>query len=180
MLWGVFWACSSPSIEEQTQVSTIELIETHSEDSKPALQIEKVQAHHLAIMLSAYKELEAYYGSVLSKEVKRIRFVGQDSPWKPLAEKHYCIDLRSEDSTEVEHIYYFANYCRSKSTLLRETNEVLFSYVDIQTCSDLCSCVMEKHVSWQTGATCLSYCESLTWEVTCESHPEVKNKCCSE
>lgn len=163
----------------QQEIQKVILIPEHIEGSRPAVHIEQVREKHLDMMLSAYKELEAYYGSVLSTKVQKIRFVGKSSPWKPHAEKRYCIDARSKESTDSEHIYYFANYCRSLSTLLRETNDILYSYIDIQTCSDLCSCVMEKGITLKAGKMdCMTFCQSLGWEVTCSKGNEVHSECC--
>jgi len=170
---------------EGTRVE-VSLISKHIEGKSPVIQVEQVRAKHLEIMLSAYKELSAYYDGVLNTDIQKIRLVGKSAPWKPQTDGQYCIDVRSTDSSETEHVYYFANYCRSLSTLLRETNSIFYSYIDIQTCSDLCSCVMEKGSRLKTtinkkNVDCLTYCESLGWEVTCENGgQDLKNKCCGQ
>ena len=183
LLLGCSKETTKPKESQVTEV-TVPLVSEYSEGKSPVVQFEQVREKHLEIMLSAYKELNAYYDGVLNTELKRVRFVGKASPWKPQTDGHYCIDIRSEDSTETEHIYYFANYCRSLSTLLRETSNILYAYVNIQTCDDLCSCVMEKGLRLQTtinkkNVSCTTYCKSLGWEVTCSnSGQDLKNKCC--
>ena len=178
MLW-VFWSgCAKPeskSVEDDVQ---IELIAEHTEGKMPKFRIEHVQQKHLDVILSAYKELEAYHGVELSKDVEQIRFVGQDFPWKPITEKHYCIDVREQESTEKEHVYKFANYCRSVSTLLRETNEILNSYINIQTCEDVCACVDAKELSMFRSLSCLDFCKPKGVELTCESNKTLKKQCC--
>lgn len=170
--------------ESKENEVVVPLISEHSEGKNPIIQFEQVHEKHLEIMLSAYQELNTYYEGVLNTDVKQVRFVGKSSPWKPQADGHYCIDVRSPDSSKTEHIYYFANYCRSLSTLLRETSTILYSYVDIQTCEDLCSCVMEKGLRLSTridekNVRCTTYCKSLGLEVTCSNNgSDLKNKCC--
>ncbi|MAA79192.1 MAG: hypothetical protein CL916_08015 [Deltaproteobacteria bacterium] len=191
MIFGILvFGCSKEIVQpkenkEQTK-EAVPLISKHVEGKIPVIQIEEVREKHLEIMLSAYKELNAYYDGVLNTDVQRVRFVGRTSPWKPQTDGQYCIDALSADSSQTEHIYYFANYCRSLSTLLRETNNILYSYINIQTCTDLCSCVMEKGLRLKTridkkNVDCLTYCESLGWEVTCStSGQDLKNKCCAQ
>ena len=183
----VLFSCFEESRTEKKKEMNVEqkqkivLIAKHVEGTRPKIHIEQVQEKHLNLMLSGYKELEAYYGSVLTSDVDTIRFVGQDAPWKPETEGRYCIDVRNQQSTKTEHIYFFANYCRSLSTLLRETNETLYSYVSIQTCSDLCSCIMEKGVKLNTGKMdCMTFCQSLGWEVTCSKGPDIQSICCAK
>ena len=190
MILVVLLGCSKEVVPPKESKKSIQeiapLVPEHSEGKSPVIQVEQVREKHLEIMLSAYKELNAYYDGVLNTDIQRIRFVGKPSPWKPQTDGQYCIDVLSADSSQTEHIYYFANYCRSLSTLLRENNNVLYSYINIQTCADLCSCVMEKGSRLKTtinnkNLDCLTYCESLGWEVTCDNGgQDLKNKCCSQ
>lgn len=180
--------CGKEEVKENVTKDNVEktvpLISKHSEGKKPVFTIEEVREKHLEVILSAYKELHAYYDGVLNTDVEVIRFVGKSAPWKPQTDGHYCIDVLRSESTDKEHVYYFANYCRSLSTLLRETNNILYSYINIQTCSDLCSCVMEKGSRLRTtinnkNVDCITYCESLGWEVTCtKGGQDLMNKCC--
>ena len=99
--------------EESKEIeAVVPLISEHSEGKSPIIQFEQVREKHLEIMLSAYKELNTYYDGVLNTDIKRVRFVGKSSPWKPQTDGHYCIDVRSPESSKTEHIYHFANYCR--------------------------------------------------------------------
>ena len=170
--------CFKTEKETPSEIVKIELIAEHTEGKTPRMRLENVQQKHVEIMVSAYKELEAYHGSDLTKEIKEIRFVGKDAPWKPITDKHYCIDTKAEESSSTEHVYYFANYCRSLSTLLRETNEALLSYVDIQTCEDLCSCVEEKKLTFKSKINCIEFCKPKGVELTCESNTSLKKSCC--
>ena len=43
-------------------------------------------------MKKAVYELQAYYGKNLSETVSKIHLEGQDAPWKPATDNHYCID----------------------------------------------------------------------------------------
>ena len=180
LLFFCLMACSSDNSIPTTEVNSIDTTEYSQTAKTLSLHIDNVQEKHLEIMLMAYKELEAYYGGTLQAEVRTIRFVGKQSPWKPIQDGHYCIDQRAAESTEAEHIYYFANYCRSKSTLLRETNRVLYGYIDIQTCTELCACVMEKQLNMRLpkNMDCKTYCESSTWDLTCASDAELNTQCC--
>ena len=167
VLWFIgFMACSSDKKAPTTEITEIETTEYSQPTDALSLHIDNVQEKHLEIMLMAYKELEAYYGGTLQAEVRTIRFVGKASPWKPIEDGHYCIDQIAEESTESEHIYYFANYCRSKSTLLRETNRVLYSYINIQTCAELCACVMEKQLNMKLPKN--MDCKTLIAKLDCK------------
>ena len=173
-------ACSS---EKKKQVAKIEL-ETTSftyTESSPNIHIENVQEKHLDAIIESYKEVEAYYGKELSKSVKVIRFKGQDEPWVPQTDYHYCIDVKQPESTEEEHIYHFASGCRSKSTLMREFNRVLYNYIDIETCDDLCACMKEEQIDLNFDTkgklSCKSYCGSTSWEHTCETFSELQSCC---
>ena len=170
--------------KSEVKIQEVPYVSSHSEGENPVFLIENIQEKHLEMMLAAYKELETYYDGVLSTDVKKIRFVGKPSPWKPTTDGQYCIDTLSSTSTKTEHIYYFANYCRSLSTLLRETNHILYSYINIQTCEDLCSCVMEKGLRVRTtinkkNVSCITYCKSIGWENTC-TQGNVNTKCCAQ
>ena len=180
MWFLVFMACTSDKNVSELDTPKMEATNFSQQSDSLSLHIENVQEKHLEIMLMAYKELEAYYGGSLQADTHKIRFVGKDAPWKPISDGHYCIDSRASESTEEEHIYYFANYCRSKSTLLRETNRVLYSYINIQTCSDLCACVMEKqlHINLPKNMDCKTYCASSTWDLTCSSNANINAQCC--
>ena len=174
----LFLGCSNTQKEPLATTVNLELIDEYKEGTTPRIQVENVQKKHLDIMISAYKELEAYHGSNLTKEVQEIRFVGKDFPWKPLTDKHYCIDTQAPESSGTEHIYYFANYCRSLSTLLRETNEILISYIDIQSCEDLCSCIEEKKITFRRKINCIEFCKPKGVELACESNKSLKKACC--
>ena len=177
----VLWGCKS---EKKTEVK-IKEIETQDfifERSSPQLHIKNVQEKHLSVMLDAYRELEAYYGRELASDIDVIRFEGQETPWVPEAERHYCVDVKHPSSTKKEHVYYFATRCRSYSTLLRETNRVLYSYIDIQTCDELCACMIEEELSVRFGKDnldCKTYCGSTNWEHICQEFSELK-QCCTK
>ena len=67
-----------------------------------------------------------------------------------------------------------------QKSLLRETNRVLYSYINIQTCADLCACVMEKQINMKLpkNMDCKTYCESSTWDLTCTSDTILGEQCC--
>ena len=179
LLGTVLYGCTTDK-KQTLEKKEIETIDFLFEKSSPKIHITNVQPKHLEVMLDAYRELEAYYGKELASNITVIRFKGQSSPWVPEEEKHYCVDSKHPDSTAQEHVYYFANHCRSYSTLLRETNKVLYSYIDIQTCDDLCACMIEEQISLRFGKDnldCKKYCGSTNWEHVCTEFPKLKTCC---
>ena len=152
------------------------------EQSTPQIHITNVQERQLETMKTAVYELQAYYGKNLSETVSKIHLEGQDAPWKPATDNHYCIDPIEyvEENKQRQAVAKFANYCRSSATLLRETNELLYKFVKLDTCKELCDCVIESGYSMEIpkGQTCLTYCNSSSWELTCEEDPVLKKACC--
>ena len=182
LMFIAMMACKNEK-KKQVDAPKIETVSYSYTDSSPDIHIENVQVKHRDAIIESYKEIEAYYGKNLSKTVDIIHFKGQEAPWVPQTDDHYCIDVKHNDSTEKEHIYYFASRCRSKSTLMREFNRILYRYIDIETCEDLCACMKDEQIDLRFDSKgkldCKSYCGSTSWEHTCDTFSDLK-ACCKK
>ena len=136
------------------------------------------------MIVDAYRQNLAYYKTLSKKDVAQIRFVGVDAPWKPEAERHYCIDAPVRQTIEggqaKEDVYYFANYCRSLSTIFRESDRIFKSYIDFENCADICNCAIENHLEVfpKKAKSCVRYCEDMTWEQFCTASADLERQCC--
>ncbi|MEC7986268.1 MAG: hypothetical protein VX278_13970 [Myxococcota bacterium] len=185
LCFGLF-GCNSPAEKTKPALDTAtpDVVSFHDTERKPSLHISNSFPKQQKMIVDAYKQNIAYYQSISSKEVVQVRFVGMNKPWKPEAERHYCIDvpLRQaiDGGSEQEDVYYFANYCRSLSTLFREADRIFKSYIDFEDCTDICNCALENHLEVipKNARSCERYCEDMTWEQFCSSSADLERQCC--
>ena len=184
---GGIWmlGCTKPEYKEKKQeASSSERVSFYDEQHKPSVLVSNAFPRQRKMIVDAYQQNLVYYEQFNKKEVAQIRFVGIDAPWKPEAERHYCIDAPQRKSIagekEKEDVYYFANYCRSLSTLFREADKIFKSYVDFESCTDICNCAIENHLAVfpKTAKSCVRYCEDMTWEQFCTVDVNLERKCC--
>ena len=90
------------------------------EQSTPQIHITNVQERQLETMKTAVYELQAYYGKNLSETVSKIHLEGQDAPWKPATDNHYCIDPIEYVEENKQRQLANLNYCRSSATYARD------------------------------------------------------------
>jgi len=184
LFFGVyFWACKSDSSQKNILVDTSSAVESYSSSrTKPRVYVVDARSKQKQMIVDAYLQNIAYYKELNVQNVDRIRFVGKDAPWKPAAERQYCIDAKQRKTTAdgVEDVYYFANYCRSISVLFREADRVFKSYIEFKNCEEICNCSMENHIDTtpEGAGSCVQYCKDVTWEQLCTSDASLKQQCC--
>ena len=180
------WVCKKQEEQPAQEIDSASpaVVTFHDEKSKPSVHISNAFPRQKEMIVKAYQQNLAYYKVLSSKDIARIRFVGVDAPWKPKAERHYCIDTPQRQAIKEgggqEDVYYFANYCRSLSTIFRESDRIFKSYIDFKNCEDLCNCAVEKHLDVfpAKAKSCMKYCKDVTWEQLCSSSADLNRKCC--